>query len=191
MAIKKQTARANTPAHKRRIVLYLPTKQMMDQWQKAAEKSEMTTSAFIQNIVNTYFENGVTKTAQHQYEKQLKESIESLKQLRQENIELSKQVTMLNTVIERYEDELRRLRNKDFLDNKTFTDERKYKKELIELLQSKKHIKEHEVLDLLHIDPTDSETVKAISAQIENLLDYGFIKLYRGGYLWQESQIKN
>lgn len=189
--MKKETARSKTPVSKRRVVLYLPTMEMLNSWHKAAKKANMTTSAFIQHIVNTYFEKGIPVTSKNQYEKQINELNETVKQLRVENVELSKKITMLNTLTDRYESELKRLRNESFLNEERFIGEREYEKELFELLRNKKHIKEHEVLDLLHIDPSDTETVKAIFQQLENLLDYGAIKKYRGGFQWQELEIKS
>lgn len=186
MVMKKQTARSKTPVNKRRITLYLPTKQMLDDWQNEAKKANMTTSAFVQQIVNSYFENGISTTSKNQYEKRINELSEILRNLRQENLELSKKVTMLNTLTDRYETELKRLRNKDFLDT-SFSGVRTYEQELVELLRSGKNIKEHEILDLLHVDPNDTETVKAINQQLQNLLEYGIVKMYRGGYQWKSA----
>ncbi len=162
---------------------------MLDDWHKAAEKANMTTSAFIQHIVNSYFENGIPSTSKKQYEKRITELSDTIRKLRMENVDLSKKVTMLNTLADRYETELKRFRNKDFLD-KSFSGIRNYEQELVDLLRSGKNIKEHEILDVMHVDPNDTETVKAINQQLQNLLDYGIIKIYRGGYQWQQA-IKN
>lgn len=158
---------------------------MLDDWQKAAEKSNMSTSAFIQHIVNSYFENGISVSSQKRYEKQIKELHDTQKQLQKENIELSKKVMMLNTLTDRYEVELQHLRNENF-NTASFDGERHFNKELVSLLRDKKHVKEHELLPLLHVDPADTETTKAIHKQLESLLDSGVIKMYRGGYQWQE-----
>lgn len=185
MVTKKQTARSKASTNKRRVVLYLPTLQMVDTWHKAAKKANMTTSSFIQNIVNSYFENGIPTTKKQHYEKQITEYADTIKKLQQENIELSKKVKMLDTLADRNEQELQRLRNKDFM-NESFEGEREYKKQLIKLLQKEKNIKEHQLLSLLHIDPTDTEAAKAINRQLQELLDFGVIKMYRGGYEWKK-----
>ncbi|HMA83514.1 MAG TPA: hypothetical protein VKP59_04725, partial [Candidatus Thermoplasmatota archaeon] len=121
MVTKKQTARSKASTNKRRVVLYLPTLQMVDTWHKAAKKANMTTSSFIQNIVNSYFENGIPTTKKQHYEKQITEYADTIKKLQRENIELSKKVKMLDTLADRNEQELQRLRNKDFLHEETFT----------------------------------------------------------------------
>ena len=107
------------------------------------------------------------------------------KQLRAENTQLSKQVERLNNLMDRYEEHLQQLKNKQFLNNGKFNGIREYEQKLIELLKKHKNIKEHDILDMLHVSPSDVGTMKAISKQLELLLDYGIIKMYKGGYQWQ------
>lgn len=183
-SIKKNSTRKTT-SHKRRIVIYLPAKEMMETWSKEANKSGMTTSSFIQSIVNNYFENGNVLKSQKSMEKQLQELHQTIQQLRSENIELSKRVKMLDSLTDRQEQDLKLLRTQAFLNNDTFSGVRTYEKRLIELLKEKKNIKEHEILDLIHVDPNDFTMIKALNKQLENLLDYGIIKMYKGGYQWE------
>jgi hypothetical protein len=183
MSKKKKKTPAKTTAHTRRITLYLPSKNDVERWNKEANKNGLTTSRFIQNIVNNYFQSGNVLKSQKILEKKLLESNNVVKQLRGENIRLSKQVNMLNILTDRYEEEIKHLKQKDFLDD-SFNGIRKYERELITLLKRKRNIKEHELLDLLQVSPQDFATIKAINKQIETLLDYGIIKMYKGGYQW-------
>ena len=183
MIKKKKTTSAKTTSHKRRISLYLPSNKDVDRWNKAASDKGLTTSSFIQNIVNNYFQSGNVLKSQKNLEKKLLETNNVVQQLRTENIKLSKQVNMLNILTDRYEEEIKNLKQKDFL-AKSFDGVREYERKLIDLLKQKRNIKEHEILDLLQVSPHDSVTVKVINKQIETLLDYGIIKMYKGGYQW-------
>jgi hypothetical protein len=93
---------------------------------------------------------------------------------------------MLSTLTDRYEKQLQDYRNKTFIENGKIAGARKYQISLIELFKQRNSISEDEIVDLLHIDPHDTETLKAISKQIENLEDYGVIQKIRGGWRWKK-----
>jgi predicted RNase H-like nuclease (RuvC/YqgF family) len=183
MVTKKKTAHANSPSHQRRIFLYLPTDKMIEKWHKEAEKNKMTTSKFIQEIVKNHIDSGESTINQQKYEKEIKQLQEENRQLRNENIELSKKVKMLDTLTDRYEDEIKLYKNKPFI-NGDFEGIREFNHRLIELLKEKRNIKEHQLFDLLHISPNDVETIKAINRQLDTLFEYNLVKKYRGGIQW-------
>ena len=180
---KKKNNTKKTTSHKRRIVLYLPTKEIVDKWNKLAEKSAMTTSSFIQEIVRNHIENEGTMESQKAKDKLINELQEHNRQLRVENTELSKKVTMLDNLTDRYEQEIKQLKNQSFLDN-NFEGIREFNHRLIELLREKRNIKEHEIFDVMHIDPRDSETIKALNRQLDTLFEYNLVKKYKGGIQW-------
>ena len=92
---------------------------------------------------------------------------------------------MLNLLTERYEKQLMDYRNKTFIENGKFDGVREYQHSLIELFKRKNSVYEDELIDLLHINPSDGDTLKAISKQIEYLEDYGLIRPIRGGWKWE------
>ena len=92
---------------------------------------------------------------------------------------------MLNMLTDRYEKQLQDYRNKTFIENGKFEGIREYQQNLIELFKQKSSIAEDEIIDLLHIDSHDVETLKAISKQIELLQDFGVVEKIRGGWRWK------
>ena len=106
--------------------------------------------------------------------------------MRCENIELQKKVDTLDTLTNRYEEQLQSNRNKAFIENDNKARIRDYQKNLSELFLQKTSISENEIIDLLHIDPQDTETLKAINKQIEELEDYGVLQKIRGGWRWKK-----
>jgi len=89
----------------------------------------------------------------------------------------------MNTVIDRLEDELRGYRVKPFVEE-NFKGIRKYETDLIELFKKKREIRKEDLIDFLHINPTDSKTLKGIRNQIESLEQYGLIKDRGVKWIW-------
>ena len=73
----------------------------------------------------------------------------------------------------------------------TFIDEefvgiRKYERELIKIFKQRKNLRDDVILETLKIDPKDSELVKGITNQLENLRTYGLIERKSNGWRWKE-----
>ena len=66
---------------------------------------------------------------------------------------------MINTIVDRLEEELRNHRTQPFIEE-GFTGIRKYEKELIELFKEKKEIRKEDLLDFLNIKISDNKSVK-------------------------------
>ena len=116
----------------------------------------MSISKFIGELMEDYLTAEGTGTARKDLEQKLLLLEDKNKQLRVENTNLSKQIERFNKLIDRYEDQLQQLKNQSFLENEIFTGVREYEQKLIELLKEHKNIKEHEILDMLHVSPTES-----------------------------------
>jgi chromosome segregation ATPase len=156
---------------------------MVEKWKKEAKKSKMTTSSFIQNIINSYFENGYMGKNKNTMEKQIQELNQTIKQLRSDNIELNKKVNMLDSLTDRYEEEINNLKNKPYI-NGSFEGIREFNSKMIDLLKEKRNIKELELLDLLHIKHNDFDSIKAMNRQLDVLFEYNLVKKYKGGIQW-------
>jgi hypothetical protein len=91
---------------------------------------------------------------------------------------------MLDTLVERLEKEVRDYRSKPFLEE-DYTGVRQYEKELIELLKNRKEVRKEEILEHLGISPLDSNTVKSIVRQMENLERYGLVKDIGSMWRWK------
>lgn len=145
----------------------------------------MPISRFIAELLEDQINAKDTGTARKDLQKNISLIEDTNKKIRAENVNLSQQIERLNKLIERYEEQIKQLKQDAWLHNKEFNGVREYEKKFIELLKDKKYIREEELLDFLHISPFNKNTTKAIMKQLETLLDYGVIKMYKGGYKWQ------
>jgi hypothetical protein len=113
------------------------------------------------------------------------ELVKEISGLRQENKEIHDELRLKNVVIERYEEELKRYRSAAFLE-KGFEGVRKYHRELVDLLKRGGTYDSYRILDALGIKPTESDLVKAISSQLEDLEAYGMIESTSKGWKWKK-----
>ena len=60
---------------------------------------------------------------------------------------------------------------------------RRFSKEIVEILKTLGHIDSYNLLEKLGIDPRESDLVKAVSKQLEELEGYGMIKAE--GRIWR------
>jgi hypothetical protein len=180
----KRGRKPKAPKNQRAVWVWLDTPSMVDEWKKMAKESNVSTSTFVKEIVEKHLASQGAITARGTIEDQLKEAVQQGGELRTENIELNKKLERMNTLLDKYEDQIKESQNNKFLDSE-FNGIRDFREELVDLLRDKHQIKEEKILDLLHIVPSDSKGIKAIGKQIEILLEYGLIKRYKGGYLWK------
>ena len=164
----------------RAIYVYLPSNKMVEKWKKSAKKQ----GASISKFVIEHVENSLRQEeGEENYTTRL-DLLRELKKLKDENHELRKNNKMINTIVDRLEEELRNHRTQPFIE-KDFTGIRKYEKELIELFKEKKEIRKEDLLDFLNIKISDNKSVKGIYAQIENLESYGILKDLGGKWRWK------
>jgi hypothetical protein len=97
--------------------------------------------------------------------------------------DLSRKCTLLETVVERQDQELRRYRAKPFLEE-GFEGMRGYEKGLVNLLKMREIVTSDQILARLGIDPSEYNLVKAVSKQLENLEAYGLVKSTPRGWKW-------
>jgi hypothetical protein len=86
-------------------------------------------------------------------------------------------------VLERYESELKRYRAQPFQEE-DYRGMRRYSKELVDLLKARGQVDSYRLLEELGIDPRESELVKAVSHQLEELEAYGMIKTDGRTWKW-------
>lgn len=163
---------------KRAIYVYLPSVETAERWKKAADKAKMSISKFVFEHVENSLSQGNELSPKYKM-------IENIKSLSEENEELRKQNRMLGKVVDNLDEELRSFRIKPFLDPNG-EGVRQYEKELIEVLRRRKFLRSDELLDLLKIKATDTDSIKAINKQLDNLRSYGLIKVVPGGWKWKE-----
>ena len=176
---KKNESKMET-IKQRAIYVYLPTTHMIKKWKEKAEKQQTSISKFVIEHV----ENSLRQEEDQETYISRVELLQEIKKLKEENKEQRKRNKIMDTVVERLEQELKEYRSRTFID-KDYTGIRKYEKELINLFKEKKEIRKEELLDFLNINTTDSTIVKSIYTQIENLENYGLIKDLGGKWRWK------
>lgn len=168
----------------RTIYVYVPNEQMCTEWKQAAKKAGVSISAFVQEAMELYLARYDLALSKQTLEEKFQQSLKSIDQLREENIQLHHKLERMDTLLDRYEKQLKDTENDPFLSGEQYGGIRKYNRRLIELFRKENTLNEEEIPDTLHIPPTDAKSIKAINRQIENLLNYGIITPHRDGYQW-------
>ena len=180
MTKNKKESKTDT-IKQRAIYVYLPTQQMIKKWKEKAEKQNTSISKFVIEHV----ENSLRQEEDEETYTPRVELLQEIKKLKEENKEQRKRNKIMDTVVERLEQELKEYRAKPFIE-KDYTGIRKYETELINLFREKREIRKEELLDFLNINTTNNTIVKAIYAQIENLENYGLIRDLGGKWRWKK-----
>ena len=162
----------------RAIYVYLPSVEHKGSWEKHSQRLGVSMSKF----VIEYVENSLRQEEEPDYK--------SRSQLWKENNEMKQQVTdlarkcrLLETVVDKLEQELRRYRGKPFLEE-GFEGVRSYEKELISLLRSKDIVDDGQIFSHLGIAASDGDAVRAVAKQLESLETCGLVKSSSRGWKW-------
>jgi hypothetical protein len=156
--------------------IYFPSKEDKNRWEKIADKKGVPLSRFVYETV----EDSLAKeTDAPRYE-----IVKELAQLREENRKQRDELKLKTLVLEKYETELFKLRHEAFSQPKEFDGIRRYSEELMAILRLGRIVNGNEILKELSIDPKDSESVKLVSNQLENLQGFGLVKETSAGWKW-------
>lgn len=162
----------------RAIYVYLPSEEIVEEWKRLADEANVSISKFVfehvQNSLSQEKEDSYVSRAQ---------LIKQIKELSEENSKLKEENRILKTAYERLDDELKHYRAQPFVEQQ-YEGVRVYEKELVRILKERKSVGSYELLDLLKIDPKDTEMVKAISKQLESLKAYGLVEETINGWRW-------
>ena len=109
--------------------------------------------------------------------------IKELESLRKDNKDLRDDIRQKEIVLERYEAELKRYRAQPFL-AENYRGVRPYSEELIKILKARGQIDNYRLLEELGIDPRESDLVKAVSSQLDELEAYKLIKTDGRSWKW-------
>ncbi len=159
----------------RTVNVYLPSLKIANKWKEFAKKSGLSLSKFIFECV----ENAINEESEF---KPREELLEELEKLRKENMELKKKLRMRDALIEKQEQEIMSLMNRQFLDESEGF--RKYTRGLVELLKNKKKVSHDDIIIHLNLDLRNPDLMRAINRQLENLQRYGLIEPVKGGWRW-------
>jgi uncharacterized caspase-like protein len=163
------------PDRTRYSYVYHPSRPHKERWEKAAAKAHTSLSKLIIAAVDGLLDED------EEFQPR-REMVRELESLRNENKSLRDDLKQKTIVLDRYEAELKRYRAQPFQEE-DYRGMRRYSKELVEILKTRGQADSYKILEALGIDPRESELVKAISRQLEELQAYGMIKT--DGRSWQ------
>ena len=164
------------PDKSRYVYLYLPSAEDKARWEKLAEEAGVPLSRFVIEV----FESTLAEESDF---KPRGELVKEIGKLRSKNKVLRDDLNQKKIVLEKYETELKCYRSQAFVENK-FEGIRKYNRELIAVLKQGIVLDSYKLLEELGIDPNDSQLVKAISQQLEELEAYGLVTSTKRGWRW-------
>lgn len=147
-----------------------------DRWQDLANKAKTSLSTFCIEIIESIL-------AENDEFKPLRELVREVEDLRKEIRALNGDLRRKNIILERYEIDLKRYRSQAFLGG-DYRGMRQYSREIVDLLKARGQMDCYNLLDKLGIDPRESDLVKAVSNQLEELEGYGIIKNEGRSWKW-------
>jgi hypothetical protein len=164
------------PDKTRYSYVYHPSRPHKERWEKAAAKAHTSLSKLIIAAVDGLLD-------ENEEFKPRREMVRELESLRSENKSLRNDLSQKTIVLDRYEAELKRYRAQPFQEE-DYRGMRRYSKELVEVLKTRGQADSYKILEALGIDPRESELVKAVSRQLEELEAYGMIKTEGRSWQW-------
>ena len=164
------------PDKSRYVWLYLPSKADKERWQSEADNAKTPLSTFCIELIESTL-------AEKEEFKPRREMAKELDAFKKEIKVLRDDLRQKAIVIDRYEVELKRYRSQAFLEE-DYGGVRRYPKELVEVLKARGSVDNYRLLEDLGIDPKESDLVKAVSNQLEELEEYGIIKPEGRGWRW-------
>jgi predicted DNA-binding protein len=165
------------PDKSRYVYVYLPSAEDKKRWDYLASEAGVPLSKFVIEIV----ENAL---AEEELDiKPREELVKQLGTLKSEIKTLQEELKLKNVVLDKYETELKRYRNAAFRED-NFAGTRGYSKELVEILKQGTILDSYRLLEEFGIDPRDTDLVKSISSELENLEAYGLVTSTQRGWRW-------
>jgi len=163
----------------RSIYVYLPSHDMVQRWKTLAKNSGTSISKFVaEHVENSLRE----EEAEYKSRDTL---IEENRNLSETLNEKERRIGHLELLVEKLEQDLRQYRAQMFTDEE-FTGVRSYDKKLIELLREPGVHDNDVILSRLGIKPSEVDSIKAVSKQLELLQSYGLVKATLRGWSWVE-----
>jgi hypothetical protein len=154
----------------------MPSDADKARWAALAEEAKTPLSKWVIEIVESTL-------AENEEFQPRREMIKELESLRKDNKDLRDDIRQKEIVLERYEAELKRYRAQPFL-AENYRGVRPYSEELIKILKARGQIDNYRLLEELGIDPRESDLVKAVSSQLDELEAYKLIKTDGRSWKW-------
>lgn len=163
----------------RRVDVYLDTLERKERWKRIADEADESLSKFVQRAVEYAIEHGYPDYGE------LGERAQKIQKLEAEVGDLRDELNQKDLVIEKLEADLRTHRMEPFAEN-DFEGVRQYDQELVEILKGSGPVTDDELRRRLAIEPTETEMLKALNTQLEQLETYGLVTSSPRGWRWTE-----
>lgn len=162
---------------KNRVYLYPETEEMKARWKAAADEKFMSLSKYLVYVI----EDALEEDSQNEEFNKVKFE---MAQKMDENKKLKQEIIRLNKVLSQQEEEIRRFQNKSFLDV-DFDGARRMYFNLIDLLRnSEGPVPMEDIITGMNIEFNDSDSIKALSKQLEILNDANLIQYAGNAWRW-------
>jgi hypothetical protein len=168
----------------RSVYIYLPSTKMAEDWKQRAEKQKLSVSKFVIEHVLDSLRQDDDSEANFSSKAEL---VKQLREIQKELKEVKKEASLYRQLSEKLDNELRYYRTRPFTEEH-FQGIRSYDKRLVELLEKKGTMDSDRLLQELDIDPKETDLVKGIRAQLDNLEAYGLIQSTPRGWRWIQTQ---
>lgn len=154
----------------------MPSDADKARWAALAETAKTPLSKWVIEIVESTL-------AENEEFRPRREMVKELEGLRNEIKSLQDDLRQKEIVLDRYEGELKRYRAQPFLEG-DYKGVRPYSEELVMILKTRGSMDNYRLLEELDIDPRESDLVKAVSRQLEELEGYKLIKMDGRTWKW-------
>ena len=159
----------------RTATVYLPAGEILSEWQKEAAQGGATISEYIFEMVE--------KARQPSEDVVRPDLVRENSDLKTLNRKLEQEVNLLKTNLEIIQTEVYKQRFTGF-DEVDAPGMHSYDRALVDMLKRGKVLDSQEILGGLGIDPRDSQAVKLVSNQLEELKRFGLIRESPHGWRW-------
>jgi Arc/MetJ-type ribon-helix-helix transcriptional regulator len=162
---------------KQRAIYVYPSAEMSERWKNLAQEAGTSISKFVMEHVENSLRSG-----EADYKSRV-DLIQENRRLLETIRDKDKRIDHLDMLVDKLEKDLRIQRERLFTDP-NFSGVRSYDKKLIAILKEDGSHSNDEIMTRLGIKPRDVDSVKAVSTQLENLVNYGLVKPSSVGYTW-------
>lgn len=159
----------------RTATVYLPAEEILTAWQNEAKQGGATISDYIFEMVEK-----ARRPADDQARPELVRENSDIKTL---NRKLEQEVNLLKANLEIMQAEVYKQRFAGF-EQVDATGMHSYDKALVDMLKRGKILDSQEILGSLGINPRDSQAVKLVSNQLEELKRFGLVSESIQGWRW-------
>ncbi len=164
----------------RALYVYLPSLDMAKSWKEKAKEAGLSLSRFIVDRVEDSIRAEEGKSG---YASRL-QLLQKITELEEEVRKLAQENSLLKSLAENLDRELKRYRTSPFLDE-GFQGVRFFDRQLIDLLKKGGTYRDDYILSHLNIRATDVDLIKAVDRQLRILEDYGLVQYTANGWRWK------